>query len=93
MPSSEVPESNSTPDESDVDERTSGHGTTEGDPEYHEGIFEQGKERPGHEPGQGVFEQGHDAPGGEGVFQQGHVEREQGSGIYDQDDEKPVADN
>jgi hypothetical protein len=89
MPSSQVPESSSTPDQSEADRRTSGHGTTEGEPEYHEGIFEQGKDRPAGEPGQGVFEQGHSEPGGEGVFKQGHEEREDGTGVYDQDEEKP----
>jgi hypothetical protein len=89
MTSSQVPDSTSTPDEAD-EHTTAGDDGVES---YSEGVFEQGKERPSGEHGQGVFEQGHAEPGGEGVFQQGHVEREQGTGVYDQDDEKPASDN
>jgi hypothetical protein len=89
MTSSQVPESGSTtPDVHNENDHSpaTGHDDVES---YEEGVFEQGKERPADEPGQGVFEQGHAEPGGEGVFKQGHPEHEDGSGVYDQDDEKP----
>jgi hypothetical protein len=90
--SSQVPDS-STPEGSDPDATAAA--TTESDGSdgvetYREGVFEQGKANPGGEPGQGVFEQGHTEPVGEGVFHQGHPEREDGSGVFDQDDEKPT---
>ncbi len=92
MMSSQIPESDSTPDQPpatpgrDETVRDRDEQRNAGTHSYGEGVFGQGERHAGDQHGQGVFEQGHAEPDGEGVFDQGHPDPpEEGEAVFDQD--------